>query len=798
MGVKEFYYSLEDKWYGFLDGLQEKGIPVYNVIDQIDKIVPSFALFLGILILLFLGISYFVFFSAPAENVPEGQVMIKFSVEDEKGFSLKDALIEMEIEGKKTEKKTSSSGKAEFLIESGTGISVKVSKKDFVDFTDSYFADEELEEIKITLFKATGFEYSSKTVYFVDSSGKSIEGKNIRAEFSCSNSEAVLPESSFDAITSGQVELSIPKNCGSLQARVFVEGFESKNISLSPQESIVRLQEINSGTDEFTATLIVKAIEKETRAPLRGIQLELRNDSGELIDAGFTDSSGEKYFSAPWDDYKITAIDPNAEHVQTTHSFTVNSNSKQVTIEMQRDPYAKITASAVDSGTNQAVPAVIYLRKGTELIPIETTSSNLKAEFLLESPGTYYLRTGKEGYISSSEQEVEITQKAQEKEINLLIEPCTPAKCSALKISVIDEDALPVENALINLHEAGTGFVQTQYAQRTTDENGLAQPVYTEVESGNYYASATKYPASASSNEFEVIQGKPMEVTIDFVIGEALIEIQAMDSFNEPVPFAKVEFFNPIGELLGEMETSEEGMLSTKLKADKEIYVKISKKEFTSWTSELIQLYPDKVFFINAELEKEILGDTPLIEFLGLMEKNTDYAVEEPEPATTYDALFELIIPSETDFDEAGIHLRTGFMDNIEKDDLFYSKISAPMTTQLKGKTFAQENNGIEEITNGEAKWINLIWKKPEPGKYRIKAEVKIKSNAPPGAELPIYFRAGGKEKNEFFRDPYDDELGTGEEISGKKALYANAYAKIYYQEKPCFEEFCWNERMFD
>src|SRR3989338_2552802 len=50
--VKDIYYKWEDKYYDFLDQLEGQKIPVYKVVDPIDKVFPSFLLLL-ILIFLF-------------------------------------------------------------------------------------------------------------------------------------------------------------------------------------------------------------------------------------------------------------------------------------------------------------------------------------------------------------------------------------------------------------------------------------------------------------------------------------------------------------------------------------------------------------------------------------------------------------------------------------------------------------------------------------------------------------------------------------------------------------------------
>lgn len=57
MAVKDIYYDIEDKYYFFLDMLEDKGIKVYSIIDPIEeKGVPTFPLAIGIILLIFLFI----------------------------------------------------------------------------------------------------------------------------------------------------------------------------------------------------------------------------------------------------------------------------------------------------------------------------------------------------------------------------------------------------------------------------------------------------------------------------------------------------------------------------------------------------------------------------------------------------------------------------------------------------------------------------------------------------------------------------------------------------------------------
>jgi len=62
--LKGIYYFFEDKWYDALDKIDEK-VPVYKVIDPIDKVVPSFVLFLLLVLFIMVFLGYLIQFNSP-------------------------------------------------------------------------------------------------------------------------------------------------------------------------------------------------------------------------------------------------------------------------------------------------------------------------------------------------------------------------------------------------------------------------------------------------------------------------------------------------------------------------------------------------------------------------------------------------------------------------------------------------------------------------------------------------------------------------------------------------------------
>ena len=62
------YFFFEDKWYALLDKINPK-IPVYKVVDPIDKVIPSFIVFLLVILFLVILVGYLIQYSSPYDVV---------------------------------------------------------------------------------------------------------------------------------------------------------------------------------------------------------------------------------------------------------------------------------------------------------------------------------------------------------------------------------------------------------------------------------------------------------------------------------------------------------------------------------------------------------------------------------------------------------------------------------------------------------------------------------------------------------------------------------------------------------
>ncbi len=105
MNLKEKYFTIEDKYYDFLDKLQNKNIPIYKIINPIDKHVPSLLLLILLTLTTLLLLTYFLLSSAGAA---ETQMTVEVSSANQ---LLTNANVTAKFNKKTVSGKTSSNGK---------------------------------------------------------------------------------------------------------------------------------------------------------------------------------------------------------------------------------------------------------------------------------------------------------------------------------------------------------------------------------------------------------------------------------------------------------------------------------------------------------------------------------------------------------------------------------------------------------------------------------------------------------------------------------------------------------------
>ncbi|HLC92099.1 MAG TPA: carboxypeptidase-like regulatory domain-containing protein [archaeon] len=676
-----------------------------------------------------------------------------------------------------------------FTIEAfGTGF--ETSKTDFI-LTKS------AEETQITLKAEQENAPALKVITFAGPDGVKLDKKLITVELSCSSGLTV--NNSVQQVSNGRLEVEAPSGCGVLSATISAAGFETDTFNLN-ESSVIRLQALQ--TEQGRAIVVVKDAAGRF---LDNIEVSILDSRGIPTGEVEITSFGEASFSLDSGKYIARAYDSTLAYASAQTEFSIAAKSEaRAAITLEEKPLATITAKVIDKSSKAEVKNATVVLESPDGAKISREFNGGNVSLALSKIGIYKLSASADGYARSNEISVN-SASIPSQGYTLEIAKCMPATCGILTVSVRDEDNEPVANARVAIVNLDTGFFAEEYGLKYTDINGAAK--FSGVKTGKYNAIVQKYPAEGSSEPFDAVTGTDARVKAQLTIGEGTIEVLALDPDGKPVAFGFAEFRSEGRERLGKLPLNSQGKAAFTTKADKKVFVTLSADGYTNYTSGGTQVYPGKIVSINAELRREILGDGPGIEFIGLFDES-GRAAGAIFSGNAYSARFIVSVPenSADELEQLGVFIRTGEDSIVEKDPIYINSVDAPRASVLKGSTYS-EPKGTEEdeahITNGEAKWASIVWDRSEirQGLYEAAVEIKARESATPGASMPIFYRAYGvKEDGSVVRDPIDTELGTGEETSAKHALYAKSYEKEYAEGaiEECDEDFCYSQRIID
>lgn len=355
-------------------------------------------------------------------------------------------------------------------------------------------------------------------------------------------------------------------------------------------------------------------------------------------------------------------------------------------------------------------------------------------------------------------------------------QPCTPVSCGTLRVKVLDSFGMPVPNATVAIYNASTGFLAVS-AKQFSNSNGEAK--FLNVPSGNYYAFAFKNNDSTKSQTQSFDSTSLNEENPVFTVrlgtaSQSLIRIQALDRYDNPVPFTTIEIFDAqTGEKLAAAISNEQGIFDAPISAPV-VYVKLSKEGFLPYFS--AARYPSAGYsnVFQFQLQPYDTFGEAKISFIGLFDSGRQ--VSALQPNKSYHAIFQLNVPANKNYSEVGMHVRTGKNKLMENDGLFIASFSAPNASIFKSRLY-DEDSGLDapqySPTEGDAKWANAVWLNPQAGTYEALAVVSTLPNISAGTPLNLDYRAWAVTGGTRFRDPPDDLVESFE-------LYSNIYTQNF------------------
>ncbi|MFH1255678.1 MAG: hypothetical protein V1494_00125 [Candidatus Diapherotrites archaeon] len=809
-GLKDFYFSLEDKYYSVLDRFPA----VYKIVDPIDKVIPSFALFLIIIAIIIIALLFI--FVLPA--LMPGTVTLTVNVQDSEGNSLPGASIEATLDANTMAFNTDQYGKAAIGdLPKGSSLSLLVRKEGFQDKTISIDITEAKDTQQETInLRAEAEDTFTKTIKVVDEFNRPIT-ESLRLTFSCSNVFATPPSAAMlSPSDQGSKEITYPTNCGTLSVSITdstgyekIDGFEVKDAL-----TVIKLSEAN--IVDGTITVSVK---KADGTPLSGIRVELYryNDLAANPNVGPVDvetsDAGQALFTHPPGAYIVKTYDPSGRYGdKESGKITLASDGTEtVNFILSENVVGSIKIRVVRKGTSTVISdakvTLRYAQDDSIVSSLNTTSDNNgTVEFFLSQDTEYRATVEAKDYQLKKLSGLKIGNAV----VNAEMESCTPTTCGTLIVKVETQEGKKVEGATVYLYDDSTKSL-TGYSSKSTDINGLAR--FSGIGLGTYYAFAYKESVSGQSDSkyfsAQTNDDDEIDLTVKIIVEDGTVAAKVVDKDGKPVPFATVEVHNSLnGTIENRGLTDGDGNFSYETPADKRVYLVVSKKDsvprLATYTTAEKPVLPQTIQQFKVMLEPEIINKEVELKFIGLYSGANYVAGSEKTgivgivaAGQEYTAKLQLRIPEESDYIETGVHLRTGKATMLEKDQLFIKKVNAPNASVFKAAAYDEVSGlGQDEYkqTVSDAKWVNFSWQDLAPGVYEIEAVIKINSTASLGEELPIYYRAWA-ENSDGLRVFYpEDELIESSELynNSKQAIYQVGMATI------CDEKFCFSSTISD
>jgi PKD repeat protein len=259
--IKELYYAIEDRYYGVLDKIN-KVIPIYKIIDPIDKHVPSLLLFTGIILIILLWMFILPMFALPEEKVFTATIRVLDATNSE---PLKNVTVMLYIPetGDYLSETTDEEGVAEFELPSET-LEGKITIS-----IDGY---EEVKSRGVTLIAGETREFFLRPVGIVFANvieiyvlekapgSKKIDDRTITITFSCEYGTAPAAINKHGSEQPFKVEK--PIGCEGFSATASAAGYKSETLSLEGKETAVfKLEPIKK--EEKTGSLEVTVYEHD-------------------------------------------------------------------------------------------------------------------------------------------------------------------------------------------------------------------------------------------------------------------------------------------------------------------------------------------------------------------------------------------------------------------------------------------------------------------------------------------------------------------------------------------------------
>ena len=730
--VKDFYFAMEDKWYSLVDRVSDKISFVGKAVDGLeDKGIPTFPLAIIVLILIILLVAFLVFNNGSNMTI---------NVMDVSSDGISGATVTV-LNGNETVavRNTDVQGQIIFYLPNGT-YDVKVEKTNYnARLLTSVLAGEEKDVLLESLSSVLTRAVSLQTGAGLLASG------NGTVLYSCIGST-----DQFVATYNSGVFNADFSDCD----EIIIDSVSGYNVivgraSFSGGENVVVEAPI-----ENTGTVTVNLSSSE--AVPAGVRVILTGEDDATNITKYTQSSVVIFNDVPTGSYHVIVSDARFEDYDGSTSADVQELRKDETISFNVALTPRVSSTITVNVKNSATGAPIIgaevrrmVLDSQENIDYEITGTSGQITFDVSEGSTYTISAEHPEYLIG---DVKTVGAGQTTTFNLVAASATNAQ--SLLVNVVDTLGEGINNVHVSLKKLD----DTKVSEKTTGADGTAE--FFNLELGNYYVYVTKTGfASATSPSIQVLPRRQSTLDVTLDIGRGDIELLVMSGSGDLMEGANVRAINYYtGDIENEINVGADGRANFNLRADKKVYFVIEAPGYLDYhTSSIL---PD----VGSTLDKKVtlLKSTGKldVQILGVNSISGDELGSERTVSTgTYIVRALLEVPG-GNFDEAGIHLRTGNATTgrtniMEEDNAFINDVYSSTTNVDRGTTFSPPNGygvDLDNITSSSAKWIDNIWNDPSEGVYELEAELVV-ANVATNTGVNLWYRAWAK-GGATLRDP--------------------------------------------
>jgi hypothetical protein len=782
--IKEAYYSLEDKWYSFVDKVSEK-VPAFGgLIDSLeDKNIPTFpaAIILVLLILVLL------FFFLTAGNIST----LSLTIKDNQGVPLAGATVTVLQNGTPVANtQTTSTGQVYFNLANGD-YTIKAEMDKHSTQTKTITLNGTIaDEMVLSLEDAT----ISKAINLKSASGDQLISGSGTLRYRCigdnTDSLATYSNGKFTAQVKEScagIELLDIQNYTIVNSTASFSGVGDSFARVTPLEQKYGTVNVNltvSGTSEVPkAGLTVSLVPLDNTIPI----LQKTDGTSLLI---FQNAPIKKYYISVTSDGNYSTYNGSSlgivkdvlENQTTTFDVALTKTiAGNITI-ITKDKVSKLPIAGVQVTLTSAT--------NSNDTQVKLTGALGQAQFSVAGNDSYIVTTDQANYIIGSPKAATAGDM-----LEILMDKVDSSNANSLLVKVLDSDKNPIDHVRVQLKSI-EGAQEPIVGEKTTTGTGEAEFFNLDI-TKSYLANVSKEGfGSVNSTTIQISPRQQTELDVTFDIGKGTIRVIILDPEKNPLSGVSIKPMDAIkGEQIIESKlTGTDGLVEFSIRADKKAYFIVESTAYAKYTT--AASYPtanateDKEITLakkSAQLSAAIIG---IYSGSDTVSENTTTANTNTLSQGTYKVIAVIQVPK-GNYSEAGLHLRTGAQNPdttnlMEADGLYLSAVnSAGRVT--KGTTYTPPSGYTTDqknLTTGDAKWANSVWKNPAEGTYEVEAEVTVtETNA--GNPLQLYYRGWAKGAS-VLRDPVSTTATANELYSPAKLRMLSAGAGAL-----CSTNFC-------